>query len=296
MSKRTIFNQIIGFILLCVVVSCNSNIPEKSLSASTDSSVKTQVAKSIQNQLDILELYEDEDILSLLGASNTSGEDVVSKSLSEAGGAVYIDFCYATNRSVSENDSSFIMEKAHGLMNEEDFNRLKKEIDDSEKSLREWGAKAAKGMTPAQEEAFYKDLKSLIVKSSIMLVSAIVYVAVPTTVVWGKIPAATALSVAAGVAANSVMDIVGYFNYGYLPDMFDENNSNKVTADGDLTFQVWLDKLKESPVATHAISTAVTSYCASLGLGKIPTAIVLCMFTAYNALDAIVDMKRTYNI
>ncbi len=285
--------KITASLVLFCVLGCSSNIVEIKKTAATDAAIQRSVAKSIQDQLQILEGYADEDILSLLGAAETTGEEVVSKALGEDGGADYIDFCHAANMSFSQNDSSYVMEKARGLMNAEDYNRLKKEIDDNEKALAEWGCAAAKGMNEYQAELFYRDLKELIVKSSIMLVSAIVYVAVPPTLMWGKIPAATALSIAAGVAASAVVDITGYFKKGYIPEMFSEHNTY---TEGELTFQVWLEKLKASPLATHAIATAVTSYCASMGLGKIPTAIILCMFGAYNALDAIVDMKRVYNL
>ena len=153
-----------------------------------------------------------------------------------------------------------------------------------------WGEKASKGITPDKQEDFYRDLKKLVVKTSVMLVAAFVYAAIPSGLLWGKISAAAALSIGAGVAASMVLDVYGYFTYGFTPELLQEGTT--VT---DMSFEDWVSKLKDSSAATYAIATAATSYMATLGVGKIPTAIVLCVFAVYNATTAIADMKKTYS-
>lgn len=293
MSKiNVVFSKIIASLLLICIVGCNSAISEQTKSVASNSAVRKSVSKCIEQQIEVLEQYDDTDVIDLLGAKDMTGEEIVSKALSEKGSVEYLDFCYAANQSCVLNDSSYIMNRAKDLMDTTKYNELKNRIDQNEKDIKGWAHSQAKTVPEDQQEAFYKDLKSLVVRTTVMLVAAFVYVAIPSTVVWGKIPAAAALSVGAGVAAGAVMDVYGYFKKGYTPSLLQMEEGESLA---DMDFEQWINKLKDSSAATYAIATAATTYISSTGLSPITGAIILGVFTVFNAFVAISDMKKKYS-
>ncbi len=291
MSK--LFNNSLCILILLSLISCNLNLEEVRKSSVTDGAVRSAVARCIEEELKTLEGYTDEDVSELLNAKNMSGKDIVQKALGEENGEAYLDFCYAANQTRMNNDSSYIMNSAKDLMGIETYNELKNEIDNYEKGIKGWASEAVKDVPPDQQEAFYKDLKALVVKTTVMLVAAFVYVAVPPTIVWGKVAAGAALSIGAGLAAGIVMDVYGYFSKGISPSLI---NLEEGESYEDLSFEDWVAKLKESSMATYAMASAATSFITSSGMNKVTGAIVLGIFTIYNATSAIADMKKTYNL
>ncbi len=285
-------NNSLCILLLLSLISCNLNLEEINRSSATDGAVRSAVARCIEEELKTLEAYTDEDVSELLNAKNLTGKEIVQKALGEPNGYEYLDFCYAINQTSVYNNSYYVMNSAKNLMPEDKYNQLKTEIDTYEKDIKGWASKAAKNLPPDQQEAFYKDLKSLVVKTSIMLVAAFVYAAIPSTVMWGKISAAAALSIGAGLAAGIVMDVYGYFSKGISPSLINLEDGESYQ---DLSFEDWVSKLKESTMATYAMTTAATSFITSTGINKVTGAIVLGIFTVYNATSAIQDMKKTYN-
>lgn len=293
--KRNIINILdksLCILLLLAMVSCNSNIDEVRKTIVTDSVVRSAVARCIDEELRTLEAYTDEDITELLNAKNLSGKDIVQKALEEDRGAEYLDFCFAINQTKMYKDSSYVMNCARGLMPSDEYSELKTKIDSFEEDIKGWAHDAAKNLPPDQQEAFYKDLKALVVRTSVMLVAAFVYAAIPSTIMWGKISAAAALSIGAGLAAGIVMDVYGYFSKGISPSLI---NLEEGESYENLSFEEWVSKLKESSMASYAMSTAATSFLTSAGVNKVTGAIVLGIFTVYNAVSAIEDMKKTYN-
>ena len=286
-----IFNKTVCILLLISLVSCNMNLEELSKSSATDGAVRAAVSKCIEREIVKLKDCCDDEIDELLELYNDSPDDVVAKALTEDKGAQYLDFCYAADLTRETDDSSYIMLKAEGLMDNSDYRKLKRKVDEYEKGIKGWGKQVAKEIPVSQRDAFYKDLKALVVKTTVMLVAAFVYAAVPPTVVWGKISAAAALSIGAGLAADIIMTVYGRYRKidVSLLDLKDGESYE------DLTFEQWVSKLKESSVATYAIATAATSYLTSVGMNKVTGAIILTVFTLFNANEAIEDMKNTYN-
>lgn len=288
-----IFNRTVCFLILISFVSCNMNLDEITKSSASDAGVRSVVSKCIEEEIEHLRDCCDDEIDELLEMYDTvSPDEVVAKALGEEKGVQYLDFCYAANQTGMYKDSSYIMKQAKGLMSTDNYNELKDKIDKYESEIKGWGDRVAREIEPSQREAFYKDLKALVVRTTVMLVSAFVYAAVPPTLVWGKISAAAALSIGAGLAANIVMDVYGYFSEGIKPDLLNLKEGESAT---DLTFEQWISKLKESSMASYAIATAATSFITSTGMNKVTGAIVLTIFTLYNATEAIGEMKKTYN-
>ena len=132
-KKTSVFiKNFTSICLLFALIGCNMNIPEINKSVANDSSIRKSVAKSIQQQLEILEDYPDEDVLDLLNAKDVTGDEVVTKALGEEKGIEYLDFCYAANQTSIMLDSSYIMDRAKGLMDSKKYNELKAKIDDNE--------------------------------------------------------------------------------------------------------------------------------------------------------------------
>lgn len=191
-----------------------------------------------------------------------------------------LDFCYAVDLSQASLDVDPVMSTAQSVLSAKEYERLRSQADELEASMTAKGIEFAKGLPLNQQEAFYKDLKVLVTRSVVLLVAGIVYAAVPNLVFWGKISAAAAISVGAGLVAISVMSLYEYYKYG--------------TGEG-MDFETWFKDLIKIPQADFALTTTVTAMAEALGMGPVVTGIILCVFAVYNIVGLVRSMLKTYN-
>ena len=86
---------------------------------------------------------------------------------------------------------------------------------------------------------------------------------------WGKVSAACAVAVAAGVLSSSLMNIIGYYQ-----------------TDGEIgSFSDWLKSVTVDPAASWAAGAAIISTNAALGYSPILVAIILGVFAIYGVMD-----------
>lgn len=298
LKSMKLLNCFVSVFLLFAMISCNLSYIPSFKASITNSEMKPTVAKVIDAQLDCIKEYLDDDLkqsldgvdaskaLESLGNSKDvsnrplTGSDIVELTLKEEGGKDYLDFCYAVDCSKQNLDVAPIMDTAKYVLSSEEYANLKEQTDSLEESMTTKGIEFAKGLPLSQQEAFYKDLKVLVTRAVVLMVAGIVYACVPSLVFWGKVSAAAAIAVGAGLVAISIMSIYEYYKYG--------------TGEG-VDFETWFKDLIKIPKADFALTTTVTAMAEALGMGPVVTGIVLCVFGIYNIVGMVRTMLKTYN-
>ena len=283
---RRFFNQMVCLVVLVCLVACNMQFTPSFKNSISDAEMKPKVARAIDAQLEYIKDYLDDDLKESIengsskGTGPMTGEQIVELTLEEEGGKDYLDFCYAMDLSQQTLDTEPIMSTAQSVLTEGEYQRLNTQVNQLEKSLTEKGLSYAKGIPASQQKQFFKDLKTLVTRAVVLLVAGIVYACVPKLVFWGKISAAAAISIGAGLVALSVMSLYEYFRYGLEEEM---------------TFEEWFKELLQIPQAEFALTTTVTSMAESMGIGPVVTGIIICVFGIYNVAGLVQDMMKTYN-
>ena len=215
----------------------------------------------------VLTAEQDDGISRLVSqAQGLSGTTIVSRMMEEENGKDYLNFTYTA---VTSTDTDKIIESARPLIPDSDYEDLRHKADEIEHKARDFYLHRSRAMTTAQQEKFYKELQSLVVKAVVLLTAAIVYAVIPTVVVWGKVSAACVAAVAAGVVAAGVMTVIGYQRYG--GDEFD--------------FLSWIKSVCEDSYAEWAIAASVISTAAAAELSPVMAALVLIAFATYQVFD-----------
>ena len=279
-------NAAVCVLLLFCILACNVNYKPSFKESITDAGMKSRVSHIIDAQIDNIKEYLDEDLQAEIeGASRgsdgrLSGSEIVDLTLMESGGRDYLDFCYAIDYTQASGDVDAVMDTAKSVLPPEEYNELIERTQEVERSIMLKGEEAARDIPLNQQAAFYKDLKILVTRAIVLLVAGVVYACIPTVVFWGKVSAACAISVGAGLVAISIMSLYEYFRFG--------------TGDGQ-TFEEWFKGLLEIPQADFALTTTVTAITEAMGVSPVVTGIIICVFALYNIVDLARAMIKTYN-
>ena len=284
-KRNNLLNQAICMLVLLCFVACNANYKPSFKQSITDSSLRSRVSRVIDAQLDNVKDYLDEDLRASIdesskGTGRMSGSEIVDMTLVESGGRDYLDFCYAVDFAQTTNDVDEFMDTARCLLPAEKYNELVELTEDIEREINLKGEEIARAIPLNQQAAFYKDLKTLVVRAIVLLTAGVVYACMPAVVFWGKISAACAISVGAGLVAISIMSLYEYFRFGTGEDQ---------------SFEDWFKELIEIPKADFALTTAITAVAEALGTGPVVTGIIICVFALYNIVDLARTMLKTYN-
>ena len=281
-----LFNAAVCVLLLFCFLACNVNYKPSFKASITDAGMKSRVSHIIDAQIDNIKEYLDEDLQAEIdGASRgsdgrLSGSEIVDLTLTESGGRDYLDFCYAIDYTQASGDVDAVMETARSILPAEEYSELAERANEVERSIMLRGEEAAKDIPLNQQAAFYKDLKVLVTRAVVLLVAGVVYACIPTVVFWGKVSAACAISVGAGLVAISIMSLYEYFRFG--------------TGEGE-TFEDWFKGLLEIPQADFALTTTVTAITEAMGVSPVVTGLIICVFALYNIVDLARAMIKTYN-
>lgn len=125
-----------------------------------------------------------------------------------------------------------------------------------------------------------KDLQKLVTRTVVLMTAGIVYACIPSAVFWGKVTAASAIAVAAGVVSTTIMSIWRYYEF----DM-----------DVDQAFEDWLKSVTIEPETAYALAASVIAMGTTLKRGPVVTGIVLGVFAIYNVIDMVRPMLKLYN-
>ena len=206
-----------------------------------------------------------------------SSEDVARGTLSEEGGREYLEFTLETSRFDNADD---VFKAAEGLVPEEELESIKETVKKAETRLFKAVERKASVLTPSQMEEFYDDLTVLVIKSAVLLTAAVVYSLVPSAVLWGKVTAASAVAVASGVLAATIMAIVEH----YKSDM-----------DIDETFVEWLEDVAKEPLVHWGIASSIISLSQSINKGPVVASVILVVFALFGVADDAKEMLEKYN-
>lgn len=206
------------------------------------------------------------------------GEAVV-RGLIEGGDENVLSFLYTTSES---NEVDEVLESARSLLPQKEYEELEAKAREIEREAGEIGERVSRALAPSQKEEFYKDLKSMTVKTVVLLTAAIVYAIMPKTMFWGKVSAATAVSVAAGVVASGFISLVEW-----------RDEDLKYASDSDI--KGWLEDITTEPFTAWAIAQGVLNTQMAATKNPVTSALILGVFALYNIGDDAKTLLKKYN-
>ena len=284
LNRKNFFNEAVCLLVLVCFVACNANFRPSFKQSITDSSLRSRMSRVIDAQLETVKDYLDEDLQARIDGTSRggrmSGSEIVDVTMKESGGRDYLDFCYAVDMSTTTGDVDAVMDTARCILPDSEYQELVQLTQEVEREITIKGEEMARASPLDQQAAFYKDLKTLVVRAIVLLAAGIVYACMPTVIFWGKISAACAISVGAGLVAITIMSLYEYFRFG--------------TGEG-MSFEDWFKDLIKIPQADFALTTAITTVAEAMGCGPVVTGIIICVFALYNIVDMVRTMLKTYN-
>lgn len=283
---RALVALVLLYTILFTACSCNMSGSE-TRSSWTSSSVKSVVSEAIDREMEFVKPNLEPDLQASIengGAKGTgmTGRQIVDLTEREQGGSGYIDFCYAVNVDGSA-DSRTVMENARPLMSESRFSELESQAAEIEKAFEEAALSYSKALPESQKEAFFKDLKSLVTRTVVLLTAGIVYAVIPDVILWGKVSAAAAISIGAGLVALTIMTIYEKYKFG----MSEEEQKRSL--------KDWLNQLIQVPKADFALTTAAGTLATVFAEGPVVKGITICVFAFTNCLETVSTMMKKYN-
>ena len=280
MEKKRIFNVLVVSLLIAsTLISCSPNLAAPSGIPQED--VARVSARVIEKEYDrvrsaLIESgeYSEEDFASF---GELDGESVV-RGVLENGNEDVLNFLYSTCEGKSTGE---ILQNAKPLLSDSSYKELEAKVRELEEKAGEWGEEISRGLAPSQKEEFYKDLRSMVVKTVVLLTAAIVYALMPKTMFWGKVSAATAVSVAAGVVTSAFITLVEW--------------SDEDLKYSDKSFDTWLSDISVEPFADWALAQGVLNTQMAATNNPVTSALVLGVFALYHIGDNAKTLLKKYN-
>ena len=280
MEKKRVLNSIVVILLIAsTLISCTPTLSGPSGLRQED--VAALSARVIESEYDSVRSamiqggeYTEEDFLSY---GEISGESVVRGAL-DSGNEDVLNFLYSAYEG---EDASVILETARPLLSESAYKELEERVKEMEEKVGEWGEERSRSLAPAQKEEFYKDLRSMVVKTVVLLTAAVVYAMMPKTMFWGKVSAATAVSVAAGVVTSSLITLIEW--------------SDEDLKYSEKDFNSWLSDISVEPFADWALAQGVLNTQMAATNNPVTSAIVLGVFALYHIGDDAKTLLKKYN-
>lgn len=285
-GKGSVTNALVALLVLVAFIGCNASYVPSFKESITYSSMRSRVSRVIDAQLDNIKEELDDDLkegiegIQSRATDGKKGEQIVDLTLQEASGRDYLDFCYAVDSTQTSMDVDAVMDTAKSVLPADKYAELLETTEEVEREINLKGEEIARAIPLNQQAAFYKDLKTLVTRSIVLLVAGVVYACIPDVVFWGKISAACAIAVGAGLVAITIMSIYEYYRFG---------------AGEGQDFEEWFKQLIEIPKADFALTTAITAMADALGMGPVVTGIIICIYGLYDVADLARKMLKTYN-
>ncbi len=205
-------------------------------------------------------------------------EDVIAGLRNEEKGLEYLSFSYSA---AVTGDVDEVLERARQLLPAEVYNELLTDADAVRKDFDRIIDEGSRELKEEYKEDFMRDMQQLVARSIVLLTAAVVYAFMPKFMIFGKISAAAAVSVAAGAVAVTVMAIWRYYKFG---------------GDTMETFEQWLKDVASEPKVSYALATSVISMATSMELNPVSTGIILGVFAIYQAIDMLRTMIEVYEL
>lgn len=270
-------NRIMVALLIIPLSGCSLAMEAQSKARISDEQLLPAVSLMIEQQKEVVWPYLEEEMERNLCSRSVSGTEVVAQTMEEQNGRQYLEFCYAVG---SGADIEQVVSFADGLLDETQQAELEAQLQDVKNRLLAKTEVLSRTLAPSQRADFWKDMQKLVTRTLVLFTAGVVYACIPATVFWGKISAATAISVAAGVVASTVMTIWRYYQFGGSLDQ---------------TFGEWLTDVTTEPELSYALAASVIAVGNTLKRGPVVTGIIICVFALYNVLDMVKPMLEKYN-
>lgn len=262
-------------IIAILVVSCS--IPNSGPGAISESALISASGRAIDMYLDDIRHFVEDDLPVRGFLDDADGYDVATRTLEEENGREYLEFTLETSKYKSAED---VFAAAEGLVPAEELDEIREQVKEAEARLFHSSERIMRVLSPSQQEEFYNDLTVLVIKSSVLLTASAVYAMVPAAVLWGKVTAASAVAIAAGVLSATIMAIVEHY---------------KSDVDLEETFIEWLEDVAKEPAVYWGIASSVISISKSMSMGPVVTAVILAVFTLFGVVDDAKAMLEKYN-
>ena len=280
MKKKRVFLEklMASVLILSMLASCTPSLSGPS--EDRREKMVSQGARVIDEEYDFVrgvlietEEFSEEDFASY---GILDGETVV-RGLLEGGDEDLLSFLCAT----SDGGVDGVLSTAKSLLPEKEYGELEKKAKEIEERAGEWGNRVSRSLAPAQKDEFYKDLKSMVVKTVVLLTASIVYAMIPKVMFWGKVSAAAAVSVAAGVVASGFVSMV---------EWSDEDLKNT-----DKDFSAWLEEITVEPFTDWALAQGVLNAQMAATNNPVTSALVLGVFALYHIGEDAKTLMKKYN-
>ena len=282
MKKSSFINRTVGWALVFLMLfsSCSpSLVSSKKVKKSVLMSESARMIDEYYEEVRSV-LIENGEYSSVEIASHgtLTGEEITRNLSGEENGEAYMNFLYQTQYA---EDTEDVFDAASEFLTQDQMKDLREQAREIEEKFEEEGERIARAISPSDKEQFYKDLRTLTVKSVVLLTAAIVYAIIPKVMFWGKVSAATAVSVAAGILASTVITIIEW--------------SDKDLQHDETAFKDWLDNVTQEPVAAWALAQGVITTQTAAGTSPVVAALILAVFAIYQITDSTKSILKNYN-
>ncbi len=274
---RTLGNWVVVILLVLPLSGCSMGWEMQSKAKISDDQLFPAVSEMIEQQKDVVWPYLEEDLQRGLASRQVNAVEIVTNTLEEEQGRQYLEFCYTVGM---DADIEEVVAFAHGLLNEQEQQELDEKLEAARTLMLDKAEVLSRGLAPSQRAAFWKDMQKLVTRTLVLFTAGVVYACIPTVVFWGKVSAATAIAVATGVVASTVMSIWRYYQFG---------------GSIDESFGDWLTSVTTEPELSYALAASVIAVGNTLKRGAVVTGIIICVFALYNVVDMVKPMLAKYN-
>ena len=273
-------NWAVLFMLVIPLSGCSVGWEAQTKAKITDKELFPTVARIIDEQKNVVWEYLEEDLSRALTTGEPTGADIVRSTLSEEQGRQYLEFCYAVNDVEASDQAQRVVDFARTLISEEEMAALEQKLEENRSLMLSEAEVFSRALAPSQRVPFWKDMQKLVTRTTVLFTAGVVYACIPTVVFWGKVSAATAIAIAAGVVASTVMSVWRYYQFG---------------GDLDESFNEWLISVTTEPEVAYALAASMIPVGTTLKRGFVVTGIIICVFAMYNVIDMMKPMLKKYN-
>lgn len=285
--KKALYTMKIDLVCILVIVSllgCDLQWSQQVNPAVPNERLLPEVALVIEEQLEIVKPFLDEEFAEYPLARSSEAwyeldsYEMASLALQEENGDSYLALCHQI---AYGNNSAQLLEVARPLLTPTQYSELVNEVLDAERAMRSEVLEGCRTLPPNQRAPFMRDLQKLVTKTVVLLVAGIVYACIPNVIFWGKVTAAAAIAVAAGIVATTIMSIYRFYKY----------DSESLST----SFQEWLVDVTTDPAASYAVAASMTSIGGAMKNGPVVTGLIIAVFAIYQVIDLVTPMLKKYN-
>ncbi len=278
MKVKRIFEIFIVSILVFVLSGCSFALDRSITKKISDEKLVSSVAKIVDEQLEVVSPYFEENSRDI-DIKEINGEQVVLNAMDEEQGEQYLRFNYSIAIDYDQNIDE-IASQAKALLPESEAIKIDEKLYSTKNFIKKDIVQISKTIPPSQQIAFQKDLRKLVTRSFVLFTAGIVYAFMPKTMFWGKVSAASAISVASGVFSCTVMSLYQYYKYG---------------GEAQESFAQWVTEISSEPQVSFALANSMIAVGTTMKRSPIVTGIMICVFSMYQVIDMVKPMLKKYN-